>query len=97
VVEDSRGEPAETLEATRYLIERDGVFAFVGSFEPRDSASVNELLKRNEVPLVGPVTLSPRPTLPPNPYIFYLLPTFNDQARSLVDFVKTRLLLQQRL
>ncbi|HEX8844760.1 MAG TPA: ABC transporter substrate-binding protein [Pyrinomonadaceae bacterium] len=90
VVEDSRGEPAGTLEATRRLIERDGVFAFVGSFEPGDSASVNELLKRGEVPLVGPVTLSPRPTLPPNPYIFYLLPTFNDQARSLVDFVKTK-------
>jgi ABC-type branched-subunit amino acid transport system substrate-binding protein len=90
VVEDSRGEPAETLEATRRLIERDNVFALVGSFEPRDDAAVNEVLKRSEVPLVGPVTLSPRPTLPPNPYVFYLLPTFNDQARSLVDFVKTK-------
>jgi ABC-type branched-subunit amino acid transport system substrate-binding protein len=90
VVEDSRGEPAETLEATRRLIERDNVFALVGSFEPRDGAAVNELLKRSEVPLVGPVTLSPRPTLPPNPYVFYLLPTFNDQARALVDFVKTK-------
>lgn len=90
VVEDSRSEPAETLEATRRLIERDDVFALVGSFEPGDSASINELLKRSEVPLVGPVTLSPRLTLPPNPYVFYLLPTFNDQARSLVDFVKSK-------
>jgi ABC-type branched-subunit amino acid transport system substrate-binding protein len=90
VVEDSRGEPGETLEATRRLIERDGVFALVGSFEPGDSAKVDELLKRSEVPLVGPVTLSPLLSLPPNPYVFYLLPTFNDQARSLVDFVKTK-------
>lgn len=90
VVEDSRGETAETLEATRRLVERDGVFALVASFEPGDSKSVNEFLKRSEVPLVGPVTLSPRSTLPPNPYVFYLLPTFNDQARSLVDFVQTK-------
>ncbi|HYO99689.1 MAG TPA: ABC transporter substrate-binding protein, partial [Pyrinomonadaceae bacterium] len=25
-------------------------------------------------------------SVPPNPYVFYLLPTFNDQARALVDF-----------
>jgi ABC-type branched-subunit amino acid transport system substrate-binding protein len=28
--------------------------------------------------------------LPPNRFIFYLLPTFNDQARSLVDFISTK-------
>ena len=90
MVEDSKGQPRETLEATRRLIERDGVFALVGSFEPSDSAATNELLKRSEVPLIGPVTLSPRLSLPPNPYVFYLLPTFGDQARSLVDFVQTK-------
>ncbi|HEX8492263.1 MAG TPA: ABC transporter substrate-binding protein [Pyrinomonadaceae bacterium] len=87
VVEDSRGEPAQTLEATRRLIERDGVFALIGSFEPGDSRALNEFIKRSEVPLVGPVTLSPRLSVPPNPYVFYLLPTFSDQARALVDFV----------
>lgn len=87
VVEDSRGEPAQTLEATRRLIEQDGVFALAGSFEPGDSSALNEFIKRSEVPLVGPVTLSPRLSVPPNPYVFYLLPTFADQARSLVDFV----------
>ena len=87
VVEDSRGEPAQTVEATRSLIEQGGVFALVGSFEPGDSRAVNELIMRSEVPLVGPVTLSPRLSIPPNPYVFYLLPTFDDQARTLVDFV----------
>lgn len=90
VVEDSRGEPAQTLEATRRLIEQDGVFALVGSFEPGDSSALNDYIKRSEVPLIGPVTLSPRLQLPPNPYVFYLLPTFSDQARALVDFVRTK-------
>ncbi|HYO92613.1 MAG TPA: ABC transporter substrate-binding protein, partial [Pyrinomonadaceae bacterium] len=90
VVEDSRGEAAQTLEATRRLIEQQGVFALIGSFEPGDSRALNEFIRRSEVPLIGPVTLSPRLSVPPNPYVFYLLPTFNDQARALVDFVYSK-------
>ena len=90
VVADSQGKPAATLEATRQLTEREGVFAFVGSFEPQDGDAANEFLRRSEVPLIGPVTLSPRLAVPPNAYIFYLLPTFSDQARSLVDFVGSK-------
>jgi ABC-type branched-subunit amino acid transport system substrate-binding protein len=86
VVEDSKGEPEETLRATRKLIEQESVFALVGSFEPGNSDATNQFLKRSEVPLVGPATLSPKVAVPPNPYIFYLLPTFGDQAHSLVDF-----------
>jgi ABC-type branched-subunit amino acid transport system substrate-binding protein len=90
VVADSRGEAQQTLEATRRLIEQDGVFALVGSFEPGDTSALNDLIKRSEVPLLGPVTLSPRLSVPPNPYVFYLLPTFSDQARALVDFVHSK-------
>ena len=90
VVEDSRGEPGQTLEATRRLVERDGVYALVASFERGDSDSTNEFLRRTEVPLIGPVTLSPRVAAVPNPYVFYLLPSFRDQARSLADFVATK-------
>ena len=90
VIEDSRGEPAQTLEATRRLIDQDGVFALVGSFEPGDSSAANELIRAREIPLVGPITLSPRNEIPPNRFIFYLLPTFADQARSLVDFISEK-------
>ncbi len=90
VVVDSRGEAAGTLEATQRLVEREGVFALVASFEPGASDATNDYLKRSEVALVGPVTLSPRLTVPPNPLVFYLLPTFSDQARALVDFAVTK-------
>ena len=89
IVEDSRGDPAGTLEATRRLIEDKGAFALVGSFEPKGSEAANELIQRSEIPLIGPVTLSPRAVIPPNRYVFYLLPTFRDQARALVDFVES--------
>ncbi|HEX8088756.1 MAG TPA: ABC transporter substrate-binding protein, partial [Blastocatellia bacterium] len=87
VVADSRGDAAGTAEATRRLVEQSGVFALVGSFEPGGSEATNEFLKAREVPLIGPVTLSPRMPAVPNPYIFYLLPSFADQSRSLVDFI----------
>jgi ABC-type branched-subunit amino acid transport system substrate-binding protein len=90
VVEDSRGEPAATAEATRRLVEQARVFALVASFEPAGSDAANQLLSRSEVPLVGPVTLSPRMPAVPNRYVFYLLPSFSDQARALVDFVESR-------
>lgn len=87
VVEDSRGEANATLEATRRLVERAGVFALVGTFEPQGSEATNSFLKEAEAPLIGPVTLSPSLPSVPNRYVFYLLPSFTDQARSLVDFL----------
>ncbi|HLL14437.1 MAG TPA: ABC transporter substrate-binding protein [Pyrinomonadaceae bacterium] len=90
VVMDSRGEPAGTLAATERLVEREGVFALVASFEASGNAATNDYLKRREVTLVGPITLSPRLSVPPNPFVFYLLPTFGDQARALVDFAAAK-------
>jgi ABC-type branched-subunit amino acid transport system substrate-binding protein len=90
VVADSQGDPTHTLQATQQLVEQDGVFALVGSFEAQGNEQANEYLRRSEVALVGPVTLSPRLAIPPNPYVFYLLPTFSDQARVLVDFAAAK-------
>ncbi|HEX8456552.1 MAG TPA: ABC transporter substrate-binding protein [Pyrinomonadaceae bacterium] len=91
VVLDSGGDATGTLAATERLVEREGVFALVASFEPGASTAVNDYLRRQEVALIGPVTLSPRPSVPPNPFVFYLLPTFEEQARALVDFAAARL------
>ena len=87
VVEDSRGEANATLEATRRLVEQAGVFALVGTFEPLGSEATNSFLRDAEVPMIGPVTLSPSLPAVPNRYVFYMLPSFTDQARSLIDFL----------
>ncbi len=90
VVEDSRGDPAQTFAATRRMIEQGDIFAMLGNFEPGESLAVSQLIQSKEVPLVGTLTLSPRLAVPPNPYIFYLLPTFADQIRALVDFADAK-------
>jgi ABC-type branched-subunit amino acid transport system substrate-binding protein len=87
---DSRGDAQGTLAATERLVESEGVFSLVASFEPGTSDATNDYLKRSQVALVGPVTLSPRLSVPPNPYVFYLLPTFGEQARALVDFAAAK-------
>jgi len=90
VVEDSRGDPAGLLEATRCLIERDSVFALAASFEPTGSEDTNQLLESAGIPLIGPIAVSPRQKDLPNPYLFYFLPTLYDQARALVEFISVR-------
>lgn len=89
VTADSQGSPAGTRAATQRLVEQ-GVFALVGSFEPQDSAATNEFLQANRIPAIGPITISPQPAQPPNPYLFYLLSGFDHQARVLVDYLVTR-------
>jgi ABC-type branched-subunit amino acid transport system substrate-binding protein len=91
VFEDSTGDAAGTLSATRRLIEQRGVFAIVGSFEPSGDDATGEYLKRQAVTLVGPLTLSPKPSSLPNASIFYLLPTAADQARTLVEYARAEL------
>lgn len=91
IFEDSNGDAAGTLSATRKLIEQHGVFALVGSFEPSGDDATGEYLKRQAVTLVGPLTLSPKPSPLPNASIFYLLPTTADQARTLVEYVRAEI------
>ena len=86
-VEDSQGTPQGTAAATRRLVEAHHVFALVSSFEPTDSSTANELITREGIPTIGPLTISPRVTAPPPVSFFYLLPGFEEQAQALVDFL----------
>jgi ABC-type branched-subunit amino acid transport system substrate-binding protein len=90
VVEDSHGDSAGLVAATQRLISEDQVFALIANLQPAGSLEISRLLETSEVPLIGPVTLSPREQGLPNPYVFYLLPSLYDQARAVVDFIAAR-------
>ncbi|MFZ1005277.1 MAG: ABC transporter substrate-binding protein [Candidatus Sulfotelmatobacter sp.] len=90
VAEDSLGTAAGLLDATRRLVTDDRVFAVAGSLHAGNSADAVRLLESAEVPLIGPVGLSPHETGVPNAYVFYLLPSLYDQARAIVDFIVAR-------
>ena len=90
VAEDSLGTAAGLLDATRRLVTDDRVFAMAGSLHAGNSAEAVRLLGSAAVPLIGPVGLSPHENGVPNAYVFYLLPSFYDQARAIVDFIAAR-------
>ena len=90
IVEDSRGEPALTEQAIARLIETHHVFALVGSFEPAGEVGARERLEQYHIPSIFPLTQSPQLYDPPSPSVFYALPGFDLQFRSLLDFFASR-------
>ncbi len=90
IVEDSRGEPAQTAQAVSRLIEIHQVFALVGSFEPAGGMRIRERLEQDQIPSIFPLTQSPQLSDPPDRSLFYALPGFDLQFRSLVDFFASR-------
>lgn len=83
---DSRSDPAGALETTRQLIE-GGLFALIASFQPPDSPPLDALISEAEIPSIGPLAQAPRESARSHAYVWYLLPTFADQARVLVDYI----------
>ncbi|ODT46543.1 MAG: hypothetical protein ABS70_00630 [Nitrospira sp. SCN 59-13] len=90
VVEDSRGEPAQTAQAVSRLIDIHQVFALVGTFEPAGNTHIRERLEQDQIPSIFPLTQSPQLSDPPDRSQFYALPGFDLQFRSLVDFLASR-------
>jgi ABC-type branched-subunit amino acid transport system substrate-binding protein len=87
VVADAGSSPSQLEAATTRLIKTEQVFALVGSFEFGEATGTLDLIERAQVPLVGPLALSPRPSNSPNPYVFYTLAGFDIQYRVLLDYL----------
>jgi ABC-type branched-subunit amino acid transport system substrate-binding protein len=82
--------PAATAANLRRLIQDEQVFALAGAFTAGADGEVAALADELGVPVVGPLTLSPRTTRPLNRHVFYLLSGLQEQARSLVNFVSRK-------
>lgn len=75
---------ATTTAGARRLIEEGQVFAFVGGLSAGADGGIAALAKELEVPFIGPATLLPQAGA--GRYVFYLMPGFAEQARTLVNF-----------
>lgn len=76
--------PEETLSNLRLALQQEGVFALVGAYTVGLDEEILDLLRREQVPLVGPFTLDPGDEIL-NEAAFYLYPGFAEQARVLAD------------
>jgi ABC-type branched-subunit amino acid transport system substrate-binding protein len=86
LVETGDSGPATRANIER-LIQDEKIFAMVGAFLAGAEKEVIPLLAEHEVPVVGPLTLDPKTSVPLNRQVFYLTSGNSGQARALINFI----------
>jgi ABC-type branched-subunit amino acid transport system substrate-binding protein len=89
-VADAGGGAAAMVAPARRLLGQEEVFAVVGGVTAGADGEIAALAREDEVPFVGPTTLTPQTSTPVNRYVFYLLPGLVEQARALVNFAAAK-------
>jgi ABC-type branched-subunit amino acid transport system substrate-binding protein len=85
---EASGPPAQRRAWTADFLEREKIFASVGSFLAGADSELASLFQEKEIPLVGPFTVHPREDFPLNRAVFYLLPGVETQVQALARFVR---------
>ncbi len=86
-VRDDQYNPAQTKAAVKELVERKGIFAFVGGVGGACGMAVKDYLEKNKVIWVSPSTAITEYVFPPSRYIFGIYPLYEDEACILLKYV----------
>ena len=73
------------------LVEREGIFAFVGGVGAACGMAVKDYLTQNKIIWVGPSTAINDYVFPVNPYLFAVYPLYEDEASILTKYVVEKL------
>jgi branched-chain amino acid transport system substrate-binding protein len=90
-VRDDMYNPAQTKTVVKELVERQGIFAFVGGVGSACGMAVKDYLAQNKVIWVGPATAIQEYVFPINPYLFAVYPLYDDEASILTKYVVEKL------
>jgi len=85
-IRDDQYNPAQTKGIVKELVEREGVFAFVGGVGAACGMAVKEYLMQNKILWVGPSTAIVEYVFPVNPYLFAVYPLYEDEASILTKY-----------
>jgi len=77
------------------LVEKQGVFAFVGGVSAAGGLAVKDYLAQNKVIWVGPATSVKEYVFPVNPYLFSVYPLYEDEASILTQYIVEKLKLKK--
>jgi branched-chain amino acid transport system substrate-binding protein len=86
-IRDDMYNPAQTVAVVKELVERQGVFAFVGGVSAAGGLAVKDYLAQNKVIWVGPATSVKEYVLPVQPYLFSVYPLYEDEASVLTKYI----------
>ena len=90
-IRDDMYNPAQTVAVVKELVERQGVFAFVGGVGSAPGMAVKDYLAANKIPWVGPSAADQDFIQPINPYLFAVYPLYRDEASILTKYVVEKL------
>ncbi len=90
-IRDDMYNPAQTVAVVKELVERQGVFAFVGGVGSASGMAVKDYLASNKIPWVGPSAADQDFVQPINPYLFAVYPLYRDEANVLTQYVVDKL------
>ena len=86
-VRDDQYNPSQTKAVVKELVERKGVFAFVGGTGSACGMAVKDYLKKNNVIWVGPATSINEYVFPPQKYLFVNYPLYRDEASIVTKYL----------
>lgn len=90
-IRDDQYNPAQTKAVVKELVEREGIFAFVGGVGAAPGLAVKEYLTKNKIIWVGPSTAIKEYVFPVNPYLFAVYPLYDDEASILTKYAVEKL------
>jgi ABC-type branched-subunit amino acid transport system substrate-binding protein len=90
-IRDDMYNPAQTVAVVKELVERQGVFAFVGGVGAACGMAVKDYLAANKIIWVGPSAAYNDFVFPVNPYLFAVYPLYKDEASILAKYVVEKL------
>jgi len=94
-IRDDMYNPAQTVGVVKELVERQGVFAFVGGVSAAGGLAVKDYLAQNKVIWVGPATSVKEYVFPVQPYLFSVYPLYEDEASVLTKYIVETLKLKK--
>jgi ABC-type branched-subunit amino acid transport system substrate-binding protein len=86
-IRDDMYNPAQTSAVVKELVERQGVFAFVGGVGAACGMAVKDYLSKNKIVWVGPSAADDNFIKPLDPYLFAVYPLYNDEASILAKYI----------
>ena len=90
-IRDDMYNPAQTVGVVKELVERQGIFAFVGGVGSAPGMAVKDYLMSNKIPWVGPSAADQDFVQPLNPYLFAVYPLYRDEANVLAKYIVEKL------
>lgn len=94
-IRDDQYNPAQTKAVVKELVEREGIFAFVGGVGAACGMAVKDYLTQNKIIWVNPSTAIDEYVFPVNPYLFAMYTLYDDEASILTKYAVEKLKAQK--